>query len=478
MNILNVLARLRDDIKTWVTNNINVLNTKINNKVDSDALPGAIDEAIAQAKESGEFDTPQADWNQTDEKASDYIKNKPFEEGKHIYIETSGSTLDTTFIAMDITWAQLTSEVLGKDELLGCVLTAHFPDGTSSSATVAESNIIAEYDNGIILLMLGQVYVWVCFTAGEHTASNGEITVNATVPAPGVYIPDYFLPEMSAMEMIGATKMLDNKYLSILNVDNDGECTIKDEHLPAVPHFNLIEMGLGDPSEQDSKVSFMTADTTEIRAALEKGPVKFTYVMDGEIRTDILNGLRDGVTDYIFCFVLVPINSWYSLAFGQNDILVGINTLNILPDVTADDNSKVLTVVDGSWAAAEAASGEIPAYDLTAIGLPTVEINGEVIGFETDTSQIVNDLANGNVKLSFTLSMSGEAVSASKIVNALMGDALGGCNVTTTDMMGDMVAVTNIFFTDGMIVAKSYTLDTLVNPYIDAYIDEALGGDY
>jgi hypothetical protein len=77
MNILNVLTRLRDDIKTWVTNNINNLNTKINNKLDSDALPGAINEAITQAKESGEFDGPQSDWNQTDDTQADYIKNKP-----------------------------------------------------------------------------------------------------------------------------------------------------------------------------------------------------------------------------------------------------------------------------------------------------------------------------------------------------------------------------------------------------------------
>lgn len=77
MNILNALVQIRDDIKTWVTNNINNLNTKINNKLDSDALSGAINEAITQAKESGEFDGPQSDWNQTDDTQADYIKNKP-----------------------------------------------------------------------------------------------------------------------------------------------------------------------------------------------------------------------------------------------------------------------------------------------------------------------------------------------------------------------------------------------------------------
>lgn len=55
MDILNILKRLRDDIKLWATNNMNVLNTKIENKVDKDELLYAIDNAIAQAKESGDL---------------------------------------------------------------------------------------------------------------------------------------------------------------------------------------------------------------------------------------------------------------------------------------------------------------------------------------------------------------------------------------------------------------------------------------
>lgn len=35
MDILNALKQLRDDLKTWVTNNINALNVKINSINDS-----------------------------------------------------------------------------------------------------------------------------------------------------------------------------------------------------------------------------------------------------------------------------------------------------------------------------------------------------------------------------------------------------------------------------------------------------------
>lgn len=40
MNILQTLKQLRDDLKTWVTNNLNVINTKLNNKVDREAGKG------------------------------------------------------------------------------------------------------------------------------------------------------------------------------------------------------------------------------------------------------------------------------------------------------------------------------------------------------------------------------------------------------------------------------------------------------
>lgn len=35
MNILETLVQLRNDIKTWVTNNLQALNTKINEKTIS-----------------------------------------------------------------------------------------------------------------------------------------------------------------------------------------------------------------------------------------------------------------------------------------------------------------------------------------------------------------------------------------------------------------------------------------------------------
>ena len=55
MNILNALKQLRDDIKTWVTNNLNALNAKIDektipidNKLDSTSVNPVQNQVIAK----------------------------------------------------------------------------------------------------------------------------------------------------------------------------------------------------------------------------------------------------------------------------------------------------------------------------------------------------------------------------------------------------------------------------------------------
>lgn len=69
-----------------------------------------------------------------------------------------------------------------------------------------------------------------------------------------------------------------------------------------------------------------------------------------------------------------------------------------LPAVTENDNGKVLSVVGGAWAAAEAASGEIPFFDLAEMGLPEVPSNGTTANLTVDTTEIKSALDNGCVK--------------------------------------------------------------------------------
>lgn len=69
-----------------------------------------------------------------------------------------------------------------------------------------------------------------------------------------------------------------------------------------------------------------------------------------------------------------------------------------LPEVSAADNGKVLSVVGGAWAAAEMESGDIPFFDLIALGLPNVKVNGAT-ALETDTTEMIAALDKGLIKL-------------------------------------------------------------------------------
>lgn len=259
----------------------------------------------------------------------------------------------------------------------------------------------------------------------------------------------------------------------------DGAWAAAEQEAAAIPFFDLAALGLPDVT-MDGMAKELETDTTDIRAALDAGPVKFAFNLEDAGRAELVMN-KVSINEYGIYMCIMPFNGGlFSLMIADGDIQVGVAPLITLPDVTSEDNGKIMQVTNGVWSLATPTGGgtEIPTYDLTAMGLPTVEVNGEVVELVTDTTQIMSDLTSRSVKVTFALSMGGEAASVSKIVNALTGDALGGCIVTSTDALGDTVVFTNFNIIEGGIVAMSYTLDTLVNPYIDAYMEDALGGDY
>ena len=165
-----------------------------------------------------------------------------------------------------------------------------------------------------------------------------------------------------------------------------------------------------------------------------------------------------------------------------------------LPAVSAADNGKVLSVVNGAWTATEPASDEenespaegggggnftIPVHDLSAMGLPTVEIGNMNGAFaETDTSQLMQDLANGMVTLKINLAMGGETIGAVKTCGGIVLNEVGMATITNIDSFGEMMVYSMIMLQDGFIGAVAYQLDSMITSMIDAYMEDALGGDY
>lgn len=73
-----------------------------------------------------------------------------------------------------------------------------------------------------------------------------------------------------------------------------------------------------------------------------------------------------------------------------------------LPTVSAADNGKVLSVVGGAWAAAEMESGDIPFFDLAALGLPNVPRNSAV-ALEMDMAEMMAAHEKGLARLAINI---------------------------------------------------------------------------
>jgi hypothetical protein len=132
------------------------------------------------------------------------------------------------------------------------------------------------------------------------------------------------------------------------------------------PTFDLIALGLGTVGM--GRTSSVSCDTTEIRAALDKGPVQFKIKLgnlndDGEYEATILMGSIETSANMFTCCCRVSGNiKIYSDVAVEDvaELLIVVTDAHIwgcmlnlfhMPPVTAKDNGKLLQVVNGAWAA-------------------------------------------------------------------------------------------------------------------------------
>lgn len=115
-----------------------------------------------------------------------------------------------------------------------------------------------------------------------------------------------------------------------------------------------------------------------------------------------------------------------------------------LPEVSAADNGKVLSVVGGAWAAADIESGDVPFFDLAALGLPNVPI-GSSVALSTDMTEIMAAHEKGLARLAINIEGGGRyefvaqaLTSGLKYFYAIYGE--GRIQVLLTDV-GIMVGV-------------------------------------
>jgi hypothetical protein len=134
-------------------------------------------------------------------------------------------------------------------------------------------------------------------------------------------------------------------------------------------------------------------------AALDKGPVKFIISMDNVDSTStnievVTTSMFDGES-YICVYSTPSYDLFFVIYNGGISLGAFINNIggSSLPEVSTDDDGKVLTVVDGTWQAADAQSAPA-SIDMSAFDSEGKIVETFVDG--TNKTTVVEFDASGN----------------------------------------------------------------------------------
>lgn len=224
----------------------------------------------------------------------------------------------------------------------------------------------------------------------------------------------------------------------------------------SAPVFDLVTLGLPTIPINGNMVT-VTCDTANIITAMQKGVVRFT--------------LKVGNAD-------LPTTGTYmmnSIVNEDNSSYVCVACVNVTAVPCFINIVVTETMI---FARANEIEKEMPTYDLTAMGIDTIVANGDPIVVETDTTNIMNDLANGDIVLIGNFDVGyGIPMKVSGVCRASCVEDTTYIITSVYDLMGDLL-VASIMVMDGKISLSAYTNTVKVNALIDTYMEDALGGDY
>lgn len=318
-----------------------------------------------------------------------------------------------------------------------------------------------------------------------------------------------------AVEVIGTIKPKNGKSFPIVEASDVAMPSgkrLSDLDLSAAgeaPTFDLIALGMKTIGVDAGFVG-ISCDTTEMRAALDKGAVQFKVKLgelsgEGEYEATILMGSIETETEgskftcscrvsgsYVLDGELSTSNvAELTIVVIESGVMAVMSHLLHVPPVDETSNGKILQVVDGKWKTADAPSGggaDIVVDDALSETSENPVQNKVIAQAVADSAEAMEQLGTAVETLGTAVETLGERVppvdetSNGKILqvvdgkwqaaDAPSGGAGDGSGLPEAEQDGMMLQMVNGAWT-AVAVA-----DSSIKTYIDDYINEALGGDY
>lgn len=143
-----------------------------------------------------------------------------------------------------------------------------------------------------------------------------------------------------------------------------------------------------------------------------------------------------------------------------------------LPMVSGLDNGKLLRVVNGVWTAAD---GSVPTFDLAALGLGAVDLTGTESALETDTTAIRAALDKGAAKFVIPTPIGELTIIMTAVQAGADNDKVYFCEYVL--LLDDIRQI--VIYVDAIGISVCIVpYETILKSYMDAYMEEALGGEY
>ena len=211
------------------------------------------------------------------------LTDKPFCDGETITIDPATFVPEYSIEVEGISIISLTDKITNREDLIGSSMSGSIY-GQNISLTFTGDEIIYD-ENGFIIAMIiyedMELPIVVAAAAGSLPI---EADLNLEIPYKGLYTFGEVLEVFDSMSLVKPLKKLDVKYLP---------------NVP-VPHFNLINFGIGDLKPTTGNMTLLSnLDGAElIKAAKEAGSVRITYIYDGQTISEVFNDMNenDGIT--------------------------------------------------------------------------------------------------------------------------------------------------------------------------------------